>query len=93
MYTRKSDLICRLVRITGDSRACFTTKTVVELDALLGCYNSNEKRTYLEVSYKQKEIVHLLSAKYDGVKKKWYIPFGVKTELFRFSNFYYHHLL
>lgn len=82
MYTRKSDLISRLVKISGDNRACFATKTVIELNAMLERYDLKEKRTYLDVPYKEKEIVNLLGAKYDGAKKKWYIPLGVKIELF-----------
>jgi hypothetical protein len=82
MYTKKNDLISSLVQITGISRACFATKTVKELNKMLECYDSKEKRTYLEVPYKEKEIVSLLGAKYDGAKKKWYIPLGVKIELF-----------
>lgn len=82
MYTRKNDLVSRLVKITGNSKDCFATKTVMELNAMLERNDSIEKRTYLEVPYKQKEIVKLLGAKYDGAKKKWYIPLGVNIELF-----------
>jgi hypothetical protein len=82
MYTRKNELISRLVEITGNSRGYFVSKTVMDLNAMLECYDSKEKRTYLEVPYKEKEIAKLLGAKFDGAKKRWYIPIGAKSELF-----------
>jgi len=82
MYTNKSDLINRLVKISGNNKSCFTSKTVSELNILLEIYDSKEKRTYIDVPYKDKVIVKILGAIYDGDKKQWYVPVSVKIELF-----------
>lgn len=82
MYISKNELVSRLVEITGKSRSEFIFKRVVELNEILKKYDLKEKCTYLEVPYKNKKIVKLLGAKYDGDIKKWYVPQGVKIELF-----------
>ena len=82
MYIRKDELIRRLVVLTGTDRNEFAMKTIEDLSALYESCISDEKRTYIDVSYKDKEIVKLLGARYDGEKKKWYIPQGVDLKLF-----------
>lgn len=82
MYIRKNDLIKRLVVVTGKDKSEFVTKTGADLSALYECYISDEKRTYIDVPYKDKDLVKLLGARYDGLKKQWYIPPGVDEKLF-----------
>lgn len=82
MYCKKAELINRLTAITGKSRSYFTSKSVTELNEMLEVYENRGERIYLEVPYKDKEIVKLLGAEYDGNLKKWYIPQGVKQEIF-----------
>lgn len=82
MYISKNELIERLVLITGKTRKNFIEKNVKELLSLYESYISKEERIYLEVPYKDKSIVKLLGARYDGDKKKWYIPQGVYSKNF-----------
>lgn len=83
MYISKNELIKRLVRITGKNKKEFMEKSITDLSPLYKRYIANEKRTYLNVSYKDKDIAKLLGAMYDGAEKKWYIPPGVNEELFK----------
>ena len=82
MHIRKNELINRLASITGKHRSEFMDKTVKELSSLYESYDSQEKRIYIEVPYKEKEIAKLLGAKFDGEQRKWYIPPGIDLELF-----------
>ena len=82
MYINKNELIRRLVVLTGKDRNEFAMETVEVLSALYESYISDETRTYIDVPYKDKGIVKLLGARYDGEKKKWYIPQGVDLKLF-----------
>lgn len=82
MYINKNDLIKRLVVITGKDASEFSAKTVEALSALYECYVSGGERRYIDVPYKDKGIVKLLGARYDGEKKKWNIPKGVDSKLF-----------
>lgn len=82
MYISKNDLIKRLVAITGKHRSEFEMETVETLSALYESYLSNGERIYINVPYKEKDIVKLIGAMYDGEKKKWYIPPGVDLNLF-----------
>jgi hypothetical protein len=82
VYIRKNDLIKRLVAMTGKDRTVFATETVETLSALYESYVSNGERTYINVPYKDKDLVKLIGARYDGEKKKWYIPPGVDSKLF-----------
>jgi hypothetical protein len=82
MYIRKNDLIKRLVVITGKDASEFDAKTVETLSALYESNVSDGERRYIDVPYKDKGIVKLLGAIYDGEKKKWYIPEGVDLKLF-----------
>ena len=82
MYIRKDELIRRLVAITGKDESEFTNKTVEELSALYENNIIDENVTYIEVPYKEKEIAKLLGARYDGTKKKWYVPQGVDIKHF-----------
>ena len=82
MNISKSDLIRRLVAVTGKEESEFSTKTVADLSALYECCISDEKRIYIEVPYKDKGLVKLLGARYDGAKKQWYIPQGADEKLF-----------
>ena len=82
MYIRKNELIRRLVNITGKDRKEFIECTVEYLYELYESYDVDDLRTYLNVPYKEKDIVKLLGAKYDGEKKKWYVPQGVDLKLF-----------
>ena len=82
MYISKNELIRRLVLLTGKERKEFITKTVKELSSLYESYIFKEEQIYLEVPYKDKDIVKLLGARYDGEKKKWYIPQGVDSKKF-----------
>lgn len=82
MYISKNDLIKRLVAITGKDASEFATETVETLSALYESFVSEGERRYIDVPYKDKGIVKLLGARYDGEKKKWYIPEGVDSKLF-----------
>lgn len=82
MYINKNDLIKRLVVITGKDASEFAAKTVETLSELYESYVSEGERRYIGVPYKDKGIVKLLGARYDGEKKKWYIPEGVDLKLF-----------
>lgn len=83
MYISKNDLIKRLVLLTGKNRSEFITLTVKELSAMYEKYISKEKRTYIEVPYKDKNIAKILGARYDAEKKKWYVPKGVDLKIFK----------
>ena len=82
MYINKNDLIKRLVDITGKDASEFSAKTVETLSTLYESYVSEGERRYIEVPYKDKGVVKLLGARYDGEKRKWYIPDGVDSKLF-----------
>ena len=82
MYISKNELIRRLVILTGKDRVDFMSKTIDALSALYDSYVSTGNRTYIEVPYKDKDIVKLLGAMYDGEKKKWFIPPGVELKHF-----------
>lgn len=82
MYISKNELIRRLVLLTGKDRKEFVTKTVKVLSALYESYDSRGERIYLEVPYKDKDRAKLLGARYDGDKKKWYVPQGIDLKHF-----------
>lgn len=82
MYIRKNDLITRLMLITGKERKEFISETVETLSKLYESLLSKGERTYIEVPYKDKNNVKLLGARYDGDRKKWYIPQGVDSKHF-----------
>ena len=82
MYVSKNELIRRLAELTGRDRREFQMETVSTLSELYESYAANEERTYLDVPYKDKDVVKLLGARYDGEKKKWYIPPGVDLKTF-----------
>lgn len=82
MYISKNELIRRLVKLTGKDRNEFASKTVKELSLFYENYSFDGEITYIEVPYEDKNIVKLLGARYDGKKKKWYIPQGVDTNIF-----------
>lgn len=82
MYINKSELIRRLVELTGKDRKDFASCTVEVLSAIYENLVSNGERTYIDVPYKDKDIVKLIGARYDGEKKQWYIPQGVDLKLF-----------
>ena len=82
MYLSKSELVRRLVSVTGKHRGEFSEKTVEELSALYERCISDEKRTYIDIPYKDKGLAKILGARYDGEKKKWYIPQGLDEKLF-----------
>ena len=82
MYICKNDLIRRLVVLTGKDRRELMMETVDSLTALYETYIVNGERRYINVPYKDKEIVKRLGAIYDGEKKKWYIPPGVDSKIF-----------
>jgi len=82
MYISKNDLIKRLIELTGKSRSEFATETRESLLELYESYVSNGERTYINVPYRDKDIVKLFGARYDGDKKKWYVPSGVDINLF-----------
>ena len=82
MYICKNDLIKRLVEITGKDRKEFIECTVEYLYKLYESYNVDDSRAYLNVPYKEKDIVKLLGARYDGEKKKWYVPQSIDLKLF-----------
>ena len=82
MYISKNELVRRLVTLTGKDRKELETNTVQVLWAIYEDLVSNGERTYIDVPYKDKDIVKLLGARYDGEKKKWYIPLGVDAKYF-----------
>ncbi|MGN1393717.1 MAG: DUF5710 domain-containing protein [Succinivibrionaceae bacterium] len=45
-------------------------------------YNNGPK-TYLNVSYAEKDEAKSLGAKWDAEARKWYVPFGVDVNLFK----------
>ena len=83
MYISKNDLIKRLVAITDKDRKEFLAMTVETLADLYKSYVDADGRIYLNVPYKDKNLVKLLGAQYDGENKKWFIPPGVSTDLFK----------
>ncbi len=82
MYINKNELIRRLVELTGKDRKDFISDTVEVLSELYKGLVSNGERIYINVPYKDKDVAKLLGARYDGEKKKWYIPQGVDSKLF-----------
>ena len=82
MYINKNELIRRLVKLTGKDRKDFASETVEVLSELYESLMSNGERIYIDVPYKDKDVAKLLGARYDGEKKKWYVPPGVDLELF-----------
>ena len=69
--------------MTGKDKSEFVEKSVADLSALYERYISDEERSYIDVPYKDKDLVKLLGARYDGITKKWYIPQGVDEKLFK----------
>ena len=82
MYINKNELIRRLVELTGKDRKDFASSTVEVLSEIYENLVSNGERTYIDVPYKDKDIVKLIGARYDGEKKQWYIPQGIDSKLF-----------
>lgn len=82
MYINKNELVRRLVSLTGKDASEFTNQTVEDLSEIYESYVSEGERIYLNVPYKEKGIAKLLGAKYDGEKKKWFIPKGIDTKNF-----------
>ena len=82
MYINKNELIRRLVELTGKDRKYFASSTVEVLSEIYENLVSNGERTYIDVPYKDKDIVKLIGARYDGDKKQWYIPQGIDLKLF-----------
>ena len=82
MYINKNELIRRLVELTGKDRKDFASSTVEVLSEIYENIVSNGERTYIDVPYKDKDIVKLIGARYDGEKKQWYIPQGIDLKLF-----------
>ena len=82
MYINKNELIRRLIALTGKDRAEYSAKTIDELSSLYESLLLVAERTYIEVPYKDKNVVKLMGARYDGEKRKWYIPQGVDKKLF-----------
>ena len=82
MHLDKNDLIKRLVEITGKDRKEFIDCTVEYLTELYESYDSDTSRIYINVPYKEKNLAKVLGAKYDGEKKKWYVPQGMDLKLF-----------
>lgn len=82
MYINKNELIRRLVKLTGKDRKDFASETVEVLSELYESLVSNGERIYIDVPYKDKDVAKLLGARYDGEKKKWYVPQGVDLKLF-----------
>ena len=82
MYINKNELIRRLVKLTGKDRKDFASETVEVLSELYESLMSNGERIYIYVPYKDKDVAKLLGARYDGEKKKWYVPPGVDLKLF-----------
>lgn len=82
MYINKNELIRRLVKLTGKDRKDFASETVEVLSELYESLMSNGERIYIDVPYKDKDVAKLLGARYDGEKKKWYVPPGVDLKLF-----------
>ena len=81
MYIQKNELIRRLVSLTGKDRIEFINHSVEALSNLYEQYHVKEK-VYIDVPYRDKNIVKLLGAEYDAEDKKWFIPAGVDTKLF-----------
>ena len=82
MYINKNELIRRLVELTGKDRKDFASSTVEVLSEIYENLVSNGERTYIDVPYKDKDIVKFIGARYDGEKKQWYIPQGIDLKLF-----------
>lgn len=82
MYINKNELIRRLVQLTDKDKKDFELETVEVLSELYENFVSNGERRYINVPYQDKDIVKLLGARYDGEKKKWYIPPGVDLKFF-----------
>lgn len=82
MYVKKNELVNRLVELTGNDRNILLSKSIEELQLMYQPYENNGERVYLEVAYKDKNKVRLLGARYDGSVRKWYIPPGVKLDMF-----------
>ncbi|MBQ2388993.1 MAG: hypothetical protein II305_02965 [Clostridia bacterium] len=82
MYVRKNELIQRLVTLTNKTYQELMLLTMKELCAMYEQCSSKEKRKYINVPYKEKDLAKLLGAKYDGKAKKWYIPPGVNEKYF-----------
>ena len=82
MYINKNELIRRLVELTGKDRKDFASDTVEVLSELYESLVSDGERIYINVPYKDKDVAKILGARYDGEKKKWYIPKGVDSKLF-----------
>lgn len=82
MYINKNELIRQLVELTGKDRKDFASDTVEVLSELYESLVSNGERIYIDVPYKDKDVAKLLGARYDGEKKKWYVPPGVDLKLF-----------
>ena len=82
MYINKNELILRLVKLTGKDRKDFASETIEVLSELYESLMSNGERIYIDVPYKDKDVAKLLGARYDGEKKKWYVPPGVDLKLF-----------
>ena len=82
MYITKNELIRQLVELTGKDRKDFASDTVEVLSELYESLVSNGERIYIDVPYKDKDVAKLLGARYDGEKKKWYVPQGVDLKLF-----------
>lgn len=83
MYVKKNELVSRLVKLIGKDRDVLLSKGIEELQLMYQPFENSGKRVYLEVSYKDKNRVRLMGARYDGELKKWYIPPGAKIEIFR----------
>ncbi len=45
-------------------------------------YIMNQTKTYLNVSYAQKDAVKALGARWDPVQKKWYVPANIDLAAF-----------
>ena len=82
MYINKNELVKRLVNLTSKDKSEFASVTIDQLTALYESLASNCDVTYITVPYKDKNIAKLLGARYDGKKKKWYIPPGADSKLF-----------
>jgi hypothetical protein len=48
-----------------------------------GGSRSNAGKVFLNVPYAEKDAAKSLGARWDGTKRKWYIPAGLDKELFR----------
>ena len=82
MYINKNELIRQLVELTGKDRKDFASDTVEVLSELYESLVSNGERIYIDVPYKDKDVAKLLGDRYDGEKKRWYVPQGVDLKLF-----------